>query len=74
MSHSGLAEIGAPSGGGVQFQAEGNIAEAGNPTNESSGLIYGFLAAAVVLFVVFGSLTAMALPLITAGVAVTVVP
>ena len=56
------------SGAGVQFQAEGNIAEAGNPTNESSGLIYGFLAAAVVLFVVFGSLTAMALPLITAGV------
>ncbi len=56
------------SGAGVQFQAEGNIAEAGNPTNQSSSLIFGFLAAAIVLFMVFGSLTAMALPLVTAGV------
>jgi putative drug exporter of the RND superfamily len=56
------------SGDGVQFQAEGNIAEAGNPTNQGSGLEFGFLAAAVVLFIVFGSFTAMMLPLITAGV------
>ncbi|HWE08858.1 MAG TPA: efflux RND transporter permease subunit, partial [Solirubrobacteraceae bacterium] len=56
------------SGHGVQFEAEGNIAEAGNPTNQSSSLIFGFLAAGIVLFVVFGSLMAMALPLITAGV------
>ena len=56
------------SGGGVQFAAEGNIAEAGNPTNSNSSLMYGFVAAAIVLFLVFGSLTAMALPLITAGV------
>ncbi len=55
------------SGGGVDFQAEGNIAEAGNPTNSGSGLEFGFLAAAIVLFVVFGSFIAMLLPLITAG-------
>jgi putative drug exporter of the RND superfamily len=55
-------------GGGVQFQAEGNIAEAGNRNNSGSGLEFGFLAAAAVLFIVFGSFTAMMLPLITAGV------
>ena len=55
------------SGGGVDFQAEGNIAEAGNPTNSGSGLEFGFLAAAIVLFIVFGSFVAMLLPLITAG-------
>ena len=55
------------SGGGVEFQAEGNIAEAGNPTNQGSGLEFGFLAAAIVLFIVFGSFIAMLLPLITAA-------
>jgi RND superfamily putative drug exporter len=55
------------SGDGVQFQAEGNIAEAGNATNSGSGLEFGFLAAAIVLFIVFGSFTAMMLPLLTAG-------
>jgi putative drug exporter of the RND superfamily len=62
------ATITSASGQGVQFQAEGNIAESGNPTNQSSSLIFGFLAAGIVLFIVFGSLTAMALPLIAAGV------
>ncbi|HYZ80170.1 MAG TPA: efflux RND transporter permease subunit [Solirubrobacteraceae bacterium] len=56
------------SGHGVQFQVEGNIAEAGNTNNQGSGLLIGFLAAAVVLFLVFGSFAAMMLPLITAGV------
>jgi putative drug exporter of the RND superfamily len=56
------------SGDGVQFQAEGNIAEAGNRNNSGSGLEFGFLAAAVVLFIAFGSFTAMMLPLVTAGV------
>jgi RND superfamily putative drug exporter len=55
------------SGQGVEFAAEGNIAEAGNPTNQSGGLMFGFIAAAIVLFVVFGSFVAMMLPLITAG-------
>jgi RND superfamily putative drug exporter len=55
------------SGGGVQFEAGGNIAEAGNRNSTGNGLIFGFLAAAVVLFIVFGSFIAMLLPLITAG-------
>ncbi|HEY2005878.1 MAG TPA: efflux RND transporter permease subunit [Solirubrobacteraceae bacterium] len=52
----------------VEFEAEGNIAEAGNTNNQGAGLQFGFLAAAVVLFIVFGSFVAMLLPLITAGV------
>jgi RND superfamily putative drug exporter len=56
------------SGNGVQFQVEGNIAEAGNTSNQGSGLLFGFIAAAIVLFLVFGSFAAMVLPLITAGV------
>jgi RND superfamily putative drug exporter len=56
------------SGNGVQFQVEGNIAEAGNTSNSGSGLLFGFIAAAIVLFVVFGSFFAMILPLLTAGV------
>jgi RND superfamily putative drug exporter len=56
------------SGGGVQFQVEGNIAQAGNPTNQGSSLVFGFIAAAIVLFVAFGSFVAMLLPLVTAGV------
>ena len=56
------------SGNGVQFQAEGNIAEAGNRNNQGNGTIFGFIAAALVLFLVFGSFVAMLLPLITAGI------
>ena len=56
------------SGNGVQFNAEGNIAEAGNPQNSDSSLFIGFIAAAIVLFLAFGSFTAMLLPLITAGI------
>src|ERR1700759_1926198 len=56
------------SGDGVQFQVEGNIAEAGNTNNTGGGLLFGFIAAAIVLFIVFGSFFAMILPLITAGV------
>src|SRR5205085_71420 len=47
------------SGNGVQFQVEGNIAQAGNANNQGTGLLFGFIAAAIVLFIVFGSLTAM---------------
>src|ERR1700760_1374889 len=56
------------SGDGVQFQVEGNIAEAGNTNNTGGGLLFGFIAAAIVLFIVFGSFFAMILPLITAGI------
>jgi putative drug exporter of the RND superfamily len=64
-----VSKITSASGGGVEFQAEGQVARAGNRNNSSSGLGFGFLAAAVVLFVVFGSLLAMLLPLLTAGLA-----
>ena len=56
------------SSGQVQFNVEGNIAEAGNKQNSSSSLFIGFIAAAIVLFLAFGSVVAMFLPLITAGV------
>src|SRR5581483_3650283 len=62
-------KITSASGNGVQFQVEGNIAEAGNTNNSGSGLEFGFLAAAIVLFLVFGSFAAMMLTLVTAGVA-----
>jgi putative drug exporter of the RND superfamily len=63
-----VKSITSASGNGVQFEVEGNIAEAGNTNNSGSGLEFGFLAAAIVLFLVFGSFAAMMLPLITAGV------
>jgi putative drug exporter of the RND superfamily len=62
-----VSTITSASGDGVQFQVEGNIAESGNKDNSSTGLIFGFLAAAAVLFIVFGSFVAMLLPLITAA-------
>jgi RND superfamily putative drug exporter len=62
-----VSKITSASGGGVQFQVEGNIAETGNQNNQSSGLFFGFIAAAIVLFIVFGSVLAMLLPLLTAA-------
>jgi RND superfamily putative drug exporter len=58
----------AGAGDGLQVEVEGQVAEAANKTNVSSvGL--GAFAALVVLLLVFGSLLAAVLPLITAGVA-----
>jgi RND superfamily putative drug exporter len=62
-----VSKITSASAGGVQFEVEGPIAQSGNRNNQSSGLMFGFLAAAIVLFIVFGSLLAMLLPLLTAG-------
>jgi RND superfamily putative drug exporter len=63
-------------GSGVQIEVGGQIAQSANQQGPG-GLPFGFLAAAVVLFLVFGSLLAMALPLITAalslGTAVAVI-
>ncbi len=56
----------AGSGHGVEVQVEGQVAQAAN-ANGAGGLPLGILAAGVVLFLVFGSVLAMALPLITAG-------
>jgi RND superfamily putative drug exporter len=58
----------AGAGDGLQIEVEGQVAEAANKPNISSvGL--GAFAALVVLLLVFGSLLAAVLPLITAGVA-----
>ncbi len=71
ISHNGaqsfVSTVTSGSGNGLQFQVEGQIAEAGQHDNSSSSLGIGFLAAAVVLFIVFGTLLAAALPLITAA-------
>ena len=62
-----VSKVTSGSRGNVEFEVEGQVARAGNQNNDSSGLGFGFLSAAVVLFIVFGSLLAMALPLLTAG-------
>jgi putative drug exporter of the RND superfamily len=54
------------SGHGVEVEVGGQIAEVASQ-NGVGGLPFGFLAAGAVLFLVFGSLLAMALPLLTAG-------
>jgi putative drug exporter of the RND superfamily len=62
-----VKKVTSASGPGLEFEVEGQIARAGNANNDSSGLGFGFLSAAIVLFIVFGSLLAMSLPLLTAG-------
>ncbi len=56
------------SAAGVEYQVDGQVARTGRGQRGSNSLGFGFLAAGVVLFIVFGSLLAMALPLLTAGV------
>jgi RND superfamily putative drug exporter len=51
----------------VTFAVEGNIPEQGNPQGSDKSISIGFLAAAIVLFLAFGSFVAMLLPLVTAG-------
>jgi RND superfamily putative drug exporter len=61
--------IQAASGRGVSFAGDGQAAEDGNPSGPATGLPIGFIAAGVVLLLVFGTLSAVLLPLITAGFA-----
>ncbi len=63
-----VSKVTSASAGGVEFEVEGQIAQFGSQNNGSSGLFFGFIAAAIVLFMVFGSLLAMALPLLAAAV------
>jgi RND superfamily putative drug exporter len=51
----------------VTFAVEGNIPEQGNPQGSDKSITIGFIAAAIVLFLAFGSFVAMLLPLVTAG-------
>jgi putative drug exporter of the RND superfamily len=55
------------SGNGVEFEVNGQVAREGNQSNTGTGLLFGFIAAAAVLFIVFGSLLATLLPLVAAG-------
>ena len=59
--------ISAASGRGVSFAVSGQVAEDGDPSSPSSSLPIGFVAAGVVLLLVFGTLPAMMLPLLAAG-------
>jgi putative drug exporter of the RND superfamily len=64
-----VSKVTSASGNGLQFEVEGQIAQAGQQDNSSNSLVFGFIAAAVILFLVFGSFLAMLLPLLTAGLA-----
>jgi putative drug exporter of the RND superfamily len=59
--------IASASGHGVQFAASGQVAEDGDPSGPSSSLPIGFIAAGVVLLLVFGTLAATLLPLLVAA-------
>ena len=66
-SKSFVSLVDASLGGGVEFAVGGEIAENAEPQSSTTGLQIGFAAAAVVLFLVFGSLLATLLPLLTAA-------
>ncbi len=63
-----VKQITSASSGAAEFQVEGQLAKQGQQNSGQNSLGFGFLAAAVVLFVVFGSFLAMLLPLLTAAV------
>ncbi|HWD76556.1 MAG TPA: MMPL family transporter [Solirubrobacteraceae bacterium] len=58
----------APNGRGLQVDVLGQIASSTNPSSQSSTMI-GVVAALLVLLVVFGSLLAALLPLLSTGIA-----
>jgi uncharacterized membrane protein YdfJ with MMPL/SSD domain len=60
----------AASGRGVAFSLGGDLVDAAETPGGGSTELIGFLAAAVVLLIAFGSLLAMGLPLVTAALGV----
>jgi len=60
--------VSSASGHGLHFAVDGQVAEDGDPNGSSSGFSIGFLAAGVVLFLVFGTISATLLPMLAAGV------
>jgi putative drug exporter of the RND superfamily len=65
-----LETVQEPAGGGVQIEVTGAAARA--QPEQGTAEVVGLAAAAVVLFLVFGSLLGMALPLITAVLSIAV--
>jgi RND superfamily putative drug exporter len=53
---------------GIEFAEQGQVAEGTVNNDDTHSLIVGFIAAGFVLFIVFGSLLATVLPLLTAAV------
>jgi putative drug exporter of the RND superfamily len=53
---------------GIEFEDQGQVAEGTVNNDDTHSLIVGFIAAGFVLFIVFGSLLATVLPLLTAAV------
>jgi RND superfamily putative drug exporter len=53
---------------GIEFEDQGQVAEGTVNNDDTHSLIVGFIAAGFVLFIVFGSVLAMVLPLLTAAV------
>jgi RND superfamily putative drug exporter len=53
---------------GIEFDDQGQVAEGTVNNDDTHSLFVGFIAAGFVLFVVFGSVLAMVLPLLTAAV------
>jgi len=64
--------------GPLQVEATGNLVSVAEQAGTSSSELVGVVAAAIILFVAFGSLLAMTLPLITAlvalGIATSIIP
>ncbi|MBL7497251.1 MMPL family transporter [Frankia sp. CNm7] len=68
----------AADGGNLQVEATGNVISFAEQPEQSYSELIGVIAAAIILFVAFGSLIAMTLPLITAlvalGIATSIIP
>ncbi len=62
-----VSKVTSASGDGVEFEVNGQVAEAGNSSNEGTGLLFGFVAAAGVLFSCSGRCWPPLLPLVVAG-------
>ncbi|MEV5573400.1 MMPL family transporter [Spirillospora sp. NPDC052269] len=58
------------SGGGVTFALAGDLAQKAEAPQQAPGEVVGLVAAAVILFIAFGSLVAMGLPIVTALMAI----
>jgi RND superfamily putative drug exporter len=66
-----VAAIRSANGPAVEVEVAGQVAQQSNPM-AASGTLFGGIAALIILFVVFGSALAAAMPLVTTGIALGV--